>query len=506
MLKMAKKQYIRHLYEEEGKSIREIARMAECNFRTARKYAMKEDWNEEREPETRVESYPVLKDYIGTIDEWLEADQKVPRKQRHTAKRVYDRLREEKGYTGSYDSVKRYVRKKKQLMKTVTEGYVPLAQPEGHAQADFGEFQYHDGEGDERKGYALTVTFPYSNNGYTQVFRSQNQECLLEGLKRVFEHIGGVPKRIRFDNLSPAVAQVKKGTERVLTDGFIRFQLHYRFQADFCNPAKGNEKGNVENKVGYSRRNALVPVPVITDFAAFNEGLWEWSRKDAERTHYRHQVPIRELWEQERSELLKLPQNPYRVFRYDTLVVNKYGFVVIETNKYGLPPVLSGEKVQAKIWYDHVEFFYDRYMVGRYERSYGRSEELMDLRRHVVCEAWRGGTYPLLPADAGAVADASERLARHGSPERPGTAQRDGPGRERRPVRRRAGTGRGERAHRRGQHPSVLLHDRQKGVPARSAETPRRCPRHELQSEPHGLRQPDGRWHECLRSNRPCGS
>ena len=378
MLKMAEQQYIRHLYEEEGKSIREIARIAGCNFRTAKKYATREDWNEERKPELRAERYPVLKDYIAKIDEWLEGDQKVPRKQRHTAKRVYERLRDEEGYKGSYTSVKRYVRKKKQSLRLATEGYVPLAQPEGHAQADFGEFVYHDGEGRERKGFALTVTFPYSNNGYTQVFRSQNQECLLEGLKRVFEHIGGVPRRIRFDNLSPAVVQVKKGTERVLTDGFIRFQLHYRFQADFCNPAKGNEKGNVENKVGYSRRNALVPVPVITDFAAFNEGLWEWSRKDAERMHYKHQVPIRELWEQERGELLKLPQNPYHVFRYDTLVVNKYGFAVIETNKYGLPPVLSGEKVQAKIWYDHVEFFYDCHMVGRYERSYGRNEELMD--------------------------------------------------------------------------------------------------------------------------------
>ena len=103
--------------------------------------------------------------------------------------------------------------------------------------------------------------------------------------------------------------------------------LPKKLRYTLCNPAKGNEKGNVENKVGYSRRNALVPVPTITDFAAFNEGLWEWCRKDAERTHYKHQVPIRELWEQERGELLKLPQNPYRVFRYDTLVVNKVRFV-----------------------------------------------------------------------------------------------------------------------------------------------------------------------------------
>ena len=374
---MVEKQYIKHLYEEEGKSLNEITRMTGHNYRTVAKYANQEDWNE-KEREVKAESYPVLKDYIAVIDGWLEEDRKVPRKQRHTAKRVYERLRDEKGYQGSYTSVKRYVRKKKQALNSVEEGYLPLEHPEGHAQADFGEFQYYDGDGKERKGYALTVAFPYSNNGYTQVFQAQNQECLLEGLKRVFEHIGGVPRRIRFDNLAPAVVQVKEGTERVLTDGFMRFQLHYRFQADFCNPARGNEKGNVENKVGYSRRNALVPVPTITDFAAFNQGLWEWSRKDAERLHYKRQIPIRELWEQERGNLLKLPQNPYCVFRYTTLVVNKYGFAVVDTNKYGLPPALSGEKVQAKIWYDHVEFYYDKHMVGRYARSYGRNEELLD--------------------------------------------------------------------------------------------------------------------------------
>ena len=144
----------------------------------------------------------------------------------------------------------------------------------------------------EHKGYALTVSFPYSNKGYTQAFPSQKQECLLEGLKRIFEHIGGVPCRIRLDNMTTAVAQVLKGAERVLTDGFMRFMLHYRFHAEFCNPASGNEKGNVENKVGYSRRNAFVPVPTITSFEAFNEQLLAWCEKDAEREHYKHKRPI----------------------------------------------------------------------------------------------------------------------------------------------------------------------------------------------------------------------
>ncbi len=383
MLRMAQKEYIKDLYENEELSLREIARRTGHSFQTVQKYAYQEDWSQERPPNLEAENYPILKDYIPAIDEWMEADRKLPRKQRHTATRIYCRLRDELGYTGSYCSVKRYVRKKKLVMKLASEGCLPLARPGGYGQVDFGESLYYDGKGQERKGYALTVSFPQSNKGYTQFFPSQNQECLLEGLKRIFEHIGGVPSRLRFDNLSTAVAQVLEGGERVLTEGFTRFMLHYRFQADFCNPAVGNEKGNVENKVGYSRRNAFVPVPVITSFGTFNEWLWEWCDKDAQRLHYKYKVPIQELWKTDQDNLLTLPEHPFLVFRYEALVVNKCGMVVIDTNKYGLAPTLAGKTVQAKIFFDHVEFYYDHQTVGHYPRSYGRNEELYDWTRYV---------------------------------------------------------------------------------------------------------------------------
>ena len=137
----------------------------------------------------------------------------------------------------------------------------------------------------------------------------------------MFEHIGGVPPRLRFDNLSTAVVKVLEGGEGELTDGFRCFMLHYRFQAEFCNPAAGNEKGNMENKVGYSRRNAFVPVPMVTSFEGFNEWLWEWCEQDAQRLHYKYKVPIQELWEADRDALLKLPGYPFPVFRYEALSV-----------------------------------------------------------------------------------------------------------------------------------------------------------------------------------------
>lgn len=384
MLKMAQIQYIKHLYENEEKSINEITKITGLNYRTVRKYAYQEDWSEEKLPNIEPQSYPVLKGYIAAIDEWLEEDRKAPRKQRHTVKRIYDRLREEKGFEGSYSSVKKYVRKKKYVMKTAEEGYLPLAQPSGQGQVDFGAFIYKDAQQAEQTGYALTISFPYSNKGYTQAFPSQNQECLLTGMQRIFEQAGGVPPRLRFDNMSTAVAQVLKGTERILTEGFQRFQLHYRFEADFCNPRAGNEKGNVENKVGYSRRNAFVPVPTIVSFKDFNEGLWEWCEKDAERLHYKHRVSIQELWLQDKERLLRLPEYSFPVYRYESMAVNKYGFVVVDTNRYGLAPSLYGRTVQAKIFYDHVEFFHDRQRVGKYRRSYGTNEELYDWTQYVA--------------------------------------------------------------------------------------------------------------------------
>lgn len=384
MLRMAQIHTIKDLWENEELSLREIARITQHSFKTVKKYAYQEEWNEEKQPDMRAESYPVLGAYIEQINAWVEADRKVPRKQRHTAWRIYRRLCEEHGYTGSYSSVRRYMRKKQYVMKTEKQGYLPLEQAAGSGQVDFGSFQYYDAKEEEQTGYALVMSFPRSNKAYIQAFPSQNQECLLEGLKRIFEHMGGVPERLRFDNMTTAVARILKDGERVLTEGFSRFMLHYRFQAEFCNPGSGNEKGHVENKVGYSRRNAFVPVPNIHNFEEYNAKLWEWCEKDGERVHYMHKRRINELWEEERTELLALPEHPYSVFRYETLAVNKNGFVSIETNRYGLSPSWSGEKVQAKIYFDHIAFYHEHREIARFERCYGSRQEIYDWTQYVA--------------------------------------------------------------------------------------------------------------------------
>jgi len=380
---MAQKEYIKHLYENEGKSLREITKLANVNFRTARKYAYQADWNASSLPNIEPGSYPVLGGYIPAIDEWLSQDRREPRKQRHTAARIHKRLQKERGYTGSYTSVKKYVRKKRFILDQIREGYLPLSQPAAHAQVDFGSFKHYDGSGASRNAHYLVMTFPRSNAGWIQVFPSENQECLLEGMKRIFRHIGGTPVKVKMDNMPAAVSQILKGAERSMTDGFTRFKLHYRFGAEFCNPASGHEKGSVESKVGYGRRNMLVPVPVIEDYGNYNEELLRLCDEDHSRPHYKHGTPISELWEQERGCLLALPEHEYDVYRYEALSVNKYGFITVDTNKYGISPELEGKTVQAKIYYNRIEIYCERSLLKTYARSYGRNDEVMDWKQYL---------------------------------------------------------------------------------------------------------------------------
>ncbi len=135
--------------------------------------------------------------------------------------------------------------------------------------------------------------------------------------------------------------------------------------------------------MGYTRRNAFVPVPTITSFEEFNEGLWGWSAEDAERDHYERDIPIKEIWSEDERALLPLPEYPFSVFRYAALTVSKTGFATIDTNRYGLSPALAGQTVQAKVFYDHVEFYHDHEPVGNYRRSYKTGEDVYNWTQYV---------------------------------------------------------------------------------------------------------------------------
>ena len=296
---------------------------------------------------------PKLDPYKVLIDSWLKEDKKHNRKQRHTAKRVFERLTNEApGFDCSYRLVAEYVKaRKKELNLKRVEGFLPLEHHPGEAQADFGSAEFYEHER-HISGKYLVLSFPWSNAGFLQLFYGENTECLLEGLTAIFRHIGGVPHEIWFDNASSIVINVIKGGGRILTERFSRFQEHYGFKALFMNPAEGHEKGSVENKVGYSRRNFLVPVPKFENLREYNCQLLSELDNDQVRQHYYKPAMITELFAADKTALLPLPSVPFDTCRILTgLRTDAYGRFTLDNGKheYSSAPKYANGTVNVKL-------------------------------------------------------------------------------------------------------------------------------------------------------------
>jgi len=372
---MTQKHDIRKLYFEEGKNISEISREIGRDRKTVRIYLKKEDWNESKTTDHIKEEFPKLDQYKAEIDEWLLADKKAKCKQRHTAKRVFNRLLEKypKEFQCSYRTVAGYVAIKKKEIFGKEAGFLPLEHIPGEAQADFGAAEYYE-NGRLFDGKYLNLSFPYSNKGYFQLFKGENQECLFEGLISIFEHIGGIPQRIWFDNASTMVIKILKGGERTLTDDFLRFKEHYRFEAAFCNADSGHEKGNVESKVGYHRRNMLVPVPSFQNLIVFNKELLEKCETDADRDHYRKDSTIENLYREDQKALISLPAVPLDVSKYITYKTNGYGRFYLNNglHEYSVSPKYASSRVLVKITANEVIPLDESHReIVRHERLYG---------------------------------------------------------------------------------------------------------------------------------------
>ena len=367
---------IRYLRKFEGKSLRNIAKLTGHDFETVKKYVEKEDFNVEAK--VKQKRAGKLTPYEDIVKVWLKDDLNAPHKQRHTAKRVYDRLRE--GYPefdASDRSVRSLVARLKEELNLENEGYLPLEHPAGEAQVDFGKATFIE-NGVTFEGNYLNISYPHSNGGHTQLFKGENQECLLEGLKAIFNHVGGVPTAIWFDNMSTAVAKIKKKGQRDLTQGFLRFMMHYGFKSNFCNPNSGNEKGSVENKVGYHRRNLFVPIPEFKDLKQYNKELLIKSDKDMQRQHYKGIGLIKDLFQEDKKAFFKLPRVPFEVHKYEFAKADNYGKIRFDTKIYSSSPNMAKKQVMIKVGAYDVELLdEDSNLIVKHKRLYGEQKESM---------------------------------------------------------------------------------------------------------------------------------
>ena len=376
---------IRELYYGQGKTLTQIAASEGIDWRTVRKYVDMEDFNCPPPAKGTAEHASKLDVFKPLIDRWLEDDRRAPRKQRHTAKKIYSRLKKEaEGFDGSYRLVAEYVSERKKAMHQQSQiGFLPLEHHPGEAQADFGVADFYENGKLHQEAKYLVLSFPFSNAGYLQLNYGENAECLLEGLKAIFEHIGGVPTEIWFDNTRTIVTDIIKGGGREITERFRRFSEHYRFKPVFMNPESGWEKGNVENKVGYLRRNELVPVPRFSKLSEKNEELLAACDEDMEREHYDDGDNrfISELFVADRDVLLPLPSVPFDTSLYATARTDKYGKFTLDAGKhrYSASPALCEDTVNLQITSSEVIVMdHDMHEIVRHRRLYGAEHESME--------------------------------------------------------------------------------------------------------------------------------
>ena len=356
------------ILDAQGVSWREIARRLGVSRDTVRKYAIMEDCSPK--PAAGKGRRSLIDAHSGTVDSWLSADRLMPRKQRHTARRVYARLVEEEGFKGSYSSVQRYVKRWREEHRSDADGYLELDWHAGVMQVDFGEAVATIG-GSDVKIHCLVATFPHSNMRYVAAMPGENAECVCEGLAQIFDHIGMAPRVPVPGNATGAghrVAWNKAAVVRV----FAMFCDHYRPGTRFCNPYSGNEKGSVENAVGFLRRNLMVPKPNAESHRQLTRHLLSRCDAIADADHYRSGRPIRELFDEDRGEMQPLPRARFDAVEWVERKADKEGNIQIGSVRYLAGPSWRGWTMLAGLRAFEVEIrTTDGRHVNTLPRSYG---------------------------------------------------------------------------------------------------------------------------------------
>jgi transposase len=369
---------VRHACHIEGLSQREAARRFGIHRNTVRKmltFSVPPGYRRTKPP-----SRPKLETFTAIIDAILEADRAAPPKQRHTAKRIYERLRTEHGFAGSYTTVKDYVRGRRARAREV---FVPLAHPPGHAQVDFGEAMAMIG-GESRKVHLFCLDLPHSDAGFVKAYPAERTEAFLDGHNAAFAFLGGVPQSILYDNTKLAVARILGGGERQRTRAFAELQSHYLFLDRFGRPGKGNDKGKVEGLVGYARRNFLVPIPNVASFAALNAHL-EQSCLSRLSDQLRGQTEsIGERLERDLAALQPRPPVPFDASDRRPARVSSLSLVRYERNDYSVPTAYGHRPVLVRGYVEEVVIACGTEVIARHERSYGHEDFVFDPRHYLA--------------------------------------------------------------------------------------------------------------------------
>jgi transposase len=348
----------------DGMSKREACTKYKVNFRTIQKILDHQEPPGYRKKVGREK--PKIGEFIPVIHEILETDKTAHRKQRHTGQRIFDRLRDEFGYTGGITVVRDEIRRWK---RSTAEVFMPLSHPPGEAQFDFGEAKavYR---GRDIKVMFCVMSLPYSDAFFCQAFPRECTETFQEGHVRAFDFFGGVPKKISYDNSRIAVAKIVARRGDKVTKEFGRLQAHYLYEHHFCLVRRPNEKGHTEGMVKFARSNFMVPIPHFDDFEEFNKKLTDDCRKDLERKVRGQDNTKAVLLDEEREAMLQIPADRFEARRVRDGKVNTLSLVRFDRNDYSVPTKYAHREVVVVGSLDRVRIVADSHVIAEHVRDW----------------------------------------------------------------------------------------------------------------------------------------
>lgn len=366
-----------------GESQRQIAKRLGIARQTVKKYCEGAEHPDARKPYERTPDV-ITEDVKQFILDCFKADKEEHiKKQKHTAKRIFDRLVEEKNFTGAESTIRKAVKELKGEQSVPPQAIMPLSYEPGEAiQIDWGEATVYIGS-KKTKVHIFCGRLCYSCDIFVQAFKSPNQESFLEAQQLMFDFFNGISKRLIFDNAKVAVKE-GFGQYAKPQDKYLSFSSHFAFDLDFCNPGKGNEKSLVENLVGYARRNFLVPVPRVSSIDELNEKLWDACLK-YRNTHkvQNRNHSVKTMYQEESCFLNAIP-----VFRFDTSKtiianVDDYSTVRFEKNNYSVPTKYLRKDVTVKGYGNHIRILYNNVEIATYIRCYFSGQTEYKLEHYI---------------------------------------------------------------------------------------------------------------------------
>lgn len=371
---------IRREHEFGGQSIWALAHKYGVHRRLVRQALDRALPPERKRPERERPKVELVRAFIDGI---LEEDRTAPRKQRHTAHRIHQRILVELPQVSIAErTVRQYVqRRKQQTGWSEREVAVPQEYHWGdEAQVDWYEAVAKIG-GEHQKVQVFTMRSVASGAAFHRAYPRATQQAFLEAHEWAFAYFGGVFQRLRYDNLSSAVKRILRGSRREETVRFIAFRSHWQFESSFCTPGKGQEKGGVENEVGRFRRNHLVPVPTVADWTELNAFLEAACRHDEERHIGERSGTVGQAMQEEHNHLRPL-QEGFELAEESLCRVDGKGCIQARTNFYSTPlPV--GTRCHVRVLPANVEVWHDGKRVALHERCYGRRQQILDLEHYL---------------------------------------------------------------------------------------------------------------------------